>query len=462
MRNDHFWKLVQWVLGWLLFFAVALPAQEKDKPDKEKPTTPKGVAVRLRASDEEIGERLNQILKATGKYKKTEIKVKDGVVFLEGQAKNERLKQWAAETAAKVEDVVAVFNGIEVAEPSPWDFHPALAELQVIWFDFIRALPFIAFGLATLLLTWLTATIIYRLSQILLKRQISNNLLRQVFGRALALLVLVIGLYLVLQVAGLTRLALTVLGGTGLLGLILGIAFRDITENFLASVFLSVQQPFSTGDLIQIGDALGYVQRMTYRVTLLMLLDGNHLQIPNATVYKSNICNFTSNPNCRQDFVIGIGYENLTTDAQHLALQILADHPAVLKDPEPWVLVDSLGSSSVNLRIYFWVNGHKHSWLKVKSSVIRLVKRAFQDADISLPDESREIVFPEGVPVHRYDRRDRGEDGKKQPSGRPKVKEPESVSTTAEAGLDSEAGKLNEQARQSKVPEGGENLLPFK
>jgi small conductance mechanosensitive channel len=58
--------------------------------------------------------------------------------------------------------------------------------------------------------------------------------------------VFLLGLYIVFQIAGLTRIALTVIGGTGLLGLILGIAFRDITENFLSSIFLSMQNPFHT------------------------------------------------------------------------------------------------------------------------------------------------------------------------------------------------------------------------
>jgi len=57
----------------------------------------------------------------------------------------------------------------------------------------------------------------------------------------------------VLQFAGLTRLAITVLGGTGLIGIIVGFAFRDIAENFLASILLSVRNPFRSGELIEVG-----------------------------------------------------------------------------------------------------------------------------------------------------------------------------------------------------------------
>jgi len=142
-------------------------------------------------------------------------------------------------------------------------------------------------------------------------------------------------------------------------------------------------------------------------------------------------------------------------------LKVLEKHPAVLKDPEPLVLVNSLGSATVNLRIYFWLDGSQHSWLKVKSSVIRLVKLAFQSEAISMPDEAREMIFPQGVSVRLLE-----PDGvEKAGAAAPEPAKPRpsdesgSVSTEAEAGLRSEAEEIQEQARQSRQPEEGENLL---
>jgi len=256
-------------------------------------------------------------------------------------------------------------------------------------------------------------------------------------ARAGGILVMLAGLYLVLRIAGLTQLALTVVGGTGLIGLVLGIAFRDITENFLASLFLSLQQPFREGDLVEVANVTGYVQRLTSRTTVLMTLDGNQVQVPNSTVFKSTIRNFTSNPNRREDFIVGIGYDDSIPFAQEVALKVLAEHPAVLTEPEPLVLVENLGPATVNLRVYFWLDGGRHSWLKVKSSVIRLVKRAFQDSEISLPDEAREVTFPHGVPVRMIE----GE-GAVEPFPAKPTAEPETVTTKAEASLQSEAEEI--------------------
>ena len=157
-----------------------------------------------------------------------------------------------------------------------------------------------------------------------------------------------------------------ILGGTGLLGLVLGIAFGNITENFLASILLSMQQPFHVGDLIKVEDVLGYVQRLTTRTTVIATVDGNEVQIPNATIYKSIIRNFSTIPNCRVDFEIGV----LRTDvdgAEERAMEVLKQHPVILKEPEPTVLVAAVSDASVTLRVYFWINGRENSWLKVRS-----------------------------------------------------------------------------------------------
>jgi small-conductance mechanosensitive channel len=297
----------------------------------------------------------------------------------------------------------------------------------------------------------------------LLRQRIRTKLLQNVIARAAGGFVVLCGVYLILRVSGLTQLALTLVGGTGLIGLVLGIAFRDITENFLSSIFLSIQRPFETGDLVEIAGVTGYVQQLNMRTTILMTLDGNLSQIPNATVYKSILSNFTTNANRREDFVVGIGYGDAINEAQEIARKVLADHPAVLNDPEPSVLADSLGSATVNLRVYFWLNGREHSWLKVRSSVIRLVKLAFQNHGIEMPDEAREVVFPQGVPVTMRAEKPTPEQGAataKRLPAESRHQDLDVVSTKAEAGLYSESSVIEEQAREARPLKEGENLLP--
>lgn len=301
----------------------AAPASQMHKSasggSEELSAAPSTVDVTPVARDEEIGRRLHSVLDATGWFTAARVRVDAGVVFLSGQTETEELRKWAGDLARNTQDVVAVANRIEVPQPHSWDMRPAWAGLLALWRDFVRSLPLLVFGMIILALSVGAGMMATRAVAAILAPRIEARLLRSVFARGAGVLVVLAGTYVVLRIAGLTQLALTVVGGTGLVGLALGIAFRDITENFLASVFLSMQRPFETGDLVEIAGVTGYVQQLNVRTTILMTLDGNLVQIPNATVYKSTLRNFTSSENRREDFVVGIDYAAQITHAQKIA-----------------------------------------------------------------------------------------------------------------------------------------------
>lgn len=423
------------------------------------------VAVESVVTDPEIQARLSRIMEATGWFEPVEVRVDQGVVFLGGMTGSATHREWAGRLAGNTEDVVAVVNQIEVSEGTLLDLAPAWSEVRAIGAGAVRMLPLLVTGALLLVVTWIATKAVSRGAGRVLSRRMQSPLLRSVVARAIAVPVFLLGLYLVLKVSGLTRLAVTVLGGTGLLGLVIGFAFRDIAENFLASILISMQRPFKGGDLIEVAGFKGYVQSVNTRSTLLMQVDGNHVQIPNATIYKGTIVNFTANPRSRFEFVVGIGYDDSISGAQAVAMKVLENHPAVMKDPEPLVLVDTLGAATINLSVLFWVDISKYSGLKVRSAVIRLTKRAFDQAGISMPDEAREVVFPQGVPVHMVEggAGERGSPAAHTASrATPVSRRPEaddSAATEAEGGLENDAEDIERQARTAREPESGQNLL---
>ncbi|MDP1836687.1 MAG: mechanosensitive ion channel family protein [Chlamydiales bacterium] len=410
------------------------------------------------ALDHEISDRLKNILKSTGWFIRPEVHVKDGVVFLEGGTGKDEYKKWASDLARNTQDSVAVVNHIHVMPPSIYeDFDPVIDGLMEQWRAFLRTIPSIIFGLLILVLTWISVKIITLLAGWMLQKRLKNPLLQRVICWAIGLAVCVVGLYTVFHLMGLTDIALTVIGGTGLLGIILGIAFKDITENLLASIFLSVNNPFNGGDLIEIDGITGYVKSLNVRSTVLVTLDGNYVQIPNSKVYKNNICNYTVNSNRREDFTIELAYTCPIADAQDTAMDVLMNHPVILKNPEPWVLVESIVKATILLRIYFWLDAEKHSRLKVKSSVIRLVKQAFQAKGLSMANEQRERIFPEGLTVRMISESEDIKASAKKPA---KTSKKEGlVATTSEGALNSDAEEIKEQALESRIPEDEKNLL---
>ncbi|MCB1019534.1 MAG: mechanosensitive ion channel [Acidobacteria bacterium] len=402
-------------------------------------------------SDDRIAARLKRILDATSWFSSVTVRVDQGVAFLDGVADSQSHQQWAGELAQKTQGVVAVVNSMTVEETSPWDLTPAWMEIQDLASQAIKRSPLILLGLLVLALTWFATFWAARSARTVMAPRLKNELLRTVASRVAAVPILLMGFYVALRIAGLTSLAVTVLGGTGLIGLLIGVAFRDIAENFLASLMISVQNPFATGDRISVAGHEGLVQSVNTRSTLLMTLEGNHVQIPNATIYKETITNFTANPNTRFDFGVGIGYDDSIEKAQQLAREALAKQEGVVTDPESWVVVEALGAATINLRIYFWVNTAKFNGLKVRSAVIRSVKRAYVQAGISMPDEAREVVFPSGVPVRMVT---------DTPGPQPQVSAaPPADAHEAEGSLASETEEIAEQAQRARAPEGGPNLL---
>lgn len=451
-----------------IFLSTASWSQQEDpfaepSPQEEIAAPAQDVGVEDRVDDDDIVRRLSDILVATERFTDPKVRVENGVVFLKGTTSRQEFKDWARQLALKTEDVVAVVNDIEVVEPRIpiWDFRPSIAVLEDMWRKFARSLPVVLLGAIILLLTFVAARLVSRAFEPLLRRRFESAILQEVTKKVIWFGVFILGVYFVLRVSGLTNLAFTMLGGTGLFGLVVGFAFRDIAENFLASLLISVQRPFRIGDTIEVEGHIGIVQKVTTRGTVLMAFDGNHIQIANANVYKSTIRNLTANPKMRIDFGLGIGYDTSISDAQSVVMNVLREHPAVLKDPQPMVLVEQLAASTVELQVYFWINCHEHSNIKVKSAVLRLTFAALSEAGVPLPDAEREVVFPKGVPVYSIEKSEREDVTELARQEQRKIgkKEKQPEDRPIEEDLSSEVEELQAQADASPLPEEGPDLL---
>lgn len=423
-----------------------------------------------RIADEEIESRIRKIFAASEWFDPLEVSVTEGIVVIEGETARREHRLWAETIATRTEGVVAVINRLALVQEAHGNLAPVITEGRDIVNKIVGALPIILSSLIILLLTFLLVKYAISLSFRLLASRIESAMLRRLVARISAVPLLIMGVYILLRITGLGALAATVIGGTGLLGLIIGFAFRDIVENFLASILISIERPFRLGDLIKVLEFTGVVQAVTTRGTVIMTLEGNHVQIPNTKIYKEAIVNLSANPNMRQDFVVGVSYDSSIAQAQSTALRILREHPAVLNEPESWVLVEELAAATINLRIYFWVDTKIHHPLKVKSAVIRIVKSTFIETGISMPDAAREIIFPQGIRVSTDEQGTTGEHKEnnlqqKQPElpqekgALPPTSGDIQVCTDAEGELDSDVPAINAQAHNSVLGDATENLL---
>jgi small-conductance mechanosensitive channel len=322
----------------------------------------------------------------------------------------------------------------------------------------IGHLPQLTVGFCVLVLLVLIAKPLANIFIKPLKYSGASTLIIVVTRRIVSLLIVLLGVYTFLQLAGLGSFAVAVLSGTGIVGLIIGFAFKDIAENFMSSLLLSVQKPFRLGELIEVDGHLGIVKQVTARATTLVDFDGNHIQIPNATVYKNTIKNFTANPNARAQFFIGIGYDNDPSEAQDLAMDLLVEMPSILEEPKPQVLIENLGASSYNLSVFLWVDTTSYSLLKVRSLAMKKMTLAFLDAGISMPDDARErfVMQADQTNVSREVERDNLVSKQNVGVESKALLKPANFD---DEDLSSDTDVIHEQAAKSHNPEQGENVI---
>jgi small conductance mechanosensitive channel len=255
----------------------------------------------------------------------------------------------------------------------------------------LERIPQLILALLVLLFaSWISRFIANRLHLIKVRSQnpYMSGLLRTIVRTVIMLIAVLIALDLI----GLTSVVGAVLGSAGVVGLVLGFAFREIAENYIAGILLSVRRPFEPGDHVMIENREGKVISVNSRATVLMTLDGNHLQLPNSLVFKSVVLNYSKNPKRRFDFGMLIDSSQSIRESQTLAMTAIAKIEGVLDEPAPaWTVVE-FGAAGIQLRFYGWVDQRETDIGKVRSEAIRGVKSAFADAGIETPRTTYHIV----------------------------------------------------------------------
>ncbi|MCW5581870.1 MAG: mechanosensitive ion channel, partial [Luteimonas sp.] len=183
------------------------------------------------------------------------------------------------------------------------------------------------------LASWLGGIVSRRLH--LLRLRTDNPYMDTLIRRVVRALIVLFGVVVALDLLNATALVSAVLGSAGVVGLVLGFAFKDIAENYVAGILLSLRKPFSPGDHVKIDDREGKVVALQSRTTLMMTLDGNELQLPNALVFKAVLLNYSRNPRRRFDFTITIDGSQSIRVAHALAIEQITRVQGVLRDPAP-------------------------------------------------------------------------------------------------------------------------------
>ncbi|MEX2471599.1 MAG: mechanosensitive ion channel family protein, partial [Gemmatimonadota bacterium] len=268
---------------------------------------------------------------------------------------------------------------------------PAVAQVQEYWDAFVAQLPVLAVALLVVLLFWGASFMLGQWRRPAAWTGI-NPLLWSFISRLLRGIMVAVGLLLAFDILGITSLMGAVLGTAGIVGLAIGFAFKDIVENYLAGMLLSLRRPFSVNDLVLVGEFEGRIVRLTSRELVLLTLEGNHVRLPNAHVFKTPLTNFTINPRRLFRFDVGISVDEELQRALAVGVGTLEAMAGVMTDPPPFGRVMELGDSTVTVRFHGWVDQRFTDFLKVRSEAIRLVKAALDAEGIVMPEPTYRVL----------------------------------------------------------------------
>ena len=259
----------------------------------------------------------------------------------------------------------------------------------------IDLIPGIGLGIVIIIIGTLIATWIGQFSRKRLSARTNDPLMSRFLGKAIKYTLIVLAIMLALKAAGLEGLATGVLTAAGAGALVLGFAFQDIGQNFISGIILAFSRPFDVNDTVEIGENFGKVKALEFRYTKLKTFNGKDVYIPNSDVLTKPVTNYTEDGFYRWDFIIGIAYEDNIEGAKATVLEALSKEPNVIEDEEHenFVIEDELATSTVNLKVFFWVDtkDFRRMALVTKGNVVRAVKEALEDAGYYMPADIQEI-----------------------------------------------------------------------
>lgn len=347
-------------------------------------------------AEQALTERLTSIFNEINGLQGVKVKVRAGIVTLSGEVLNDDERKQAVELTEKVDGVLYVIDNLTIPTEISERVRPAFKQVQDMAKGVVEALPLLAISLVLLILSWMLARAVRNMEWPYRKLE-ERPLIREIVRQVVSTGVFLAGLLLIFELLDVTTFIGALLGTAGLAGLAVGFAFQDIVENYLSSLMLSARQPYKKGDVVQVGEHLGKIVRMTMRDTVLMTFDGNHVRIPNAQVFKSVLTNYTHNPRRRFSFKVGVGTDENLLEVRRLGLDALVSIEGVMNDPAPFMTIDELGDSSVICTFYGWVDQRSNDFTAVRSEAVRRVKVTFDKEGFDMPEPIYRIQVTERV-----------------------------------------------------------------
>lgn len=290
-------------------------------------------------------------------------------------------------------DATSTLDSIEEVQQT------AMQTLYEMLRSFVEHLPFLVGGIVTLVLTWVLAALITRFGYRLLKNWNKRDSVKDLIIRMLNIVIWVFGLLLsaIILFPGLTPSK--ALGGLGLVSIAVGLAFKDIFENFFAGILILWRFPFEKGDYIECEGLVGKVEEVMVRMSYIRETNGELTVVPNSFLFKNPVTVLTSLPSRRVILMTGVAYDEDVDNAVKVITAALEGCQSLTPDKPIQVFPKAFGDSSIDIELAWWTESTPLGVRKSRAEVVTAVKAALDSAGIEIPFPYRTLTFKEPLPV---------------------------------------------------------------
>ena len=181
----------------------------------------------------------------------------------------------------------------------------------------------------------------------------------------------------------------TLLGAAGIVGVALGFASQTSVSNIISGLFLISERSFEVGDIIEVNGTTGVVLSIDLLSAKVRTFDNRVVRIPNETLIKADVINYTHFPIRRLDLEIGVAYKEDIARVEGILREVADRNPLCLDEPEPVFIFKGFGDSALEMKFCVWFM--KEDILKVRNSLLREIKERFDVEGVEIPFPHRTI-----------------------------------------------------------------------
>ncbi|OYX20321.1 MAG: mechanosensitive ion channel protein MscS [Algoriphagus sp. 32-45-6] len=276
------------------------------------------------------------------------------------------------------------------------------------WFEYILSQPLITLGeskltFALILTLIFSFTILFvgsewirrlLVKKILAKRDMTLGT-KESIGTIVKYILIVAGMFSILQTNGIDLSAFGVLAGA--IGVGIGFGLQNITNNFISGLVILFEQPIKVGDRIEVGDVTGDVVKISSRATTVITNDNISIIVPNSKFIDSEVINWSHNEHrIRFNFPVGVSYKENPEKIKRILMEVARANPGVLKSPECDVLFDSYGDNSINFNLRVWTSTYVNKPKVLRSELYYEIFRRFGEENVEIPFPQRDIHLRSG------------------------------------------------------------------